>query len=111
MAQVVLNSDMLIISPVLKPLDHAADLLQAYQRLGCQVSLKLHFFHVHLDFFPPNFRAVDDEHGERFHRDITLIESRYKGKSNASMMGDYCWSMQRENYSSYICSAKRPKLL
>ena len=33
-------------------------------------------------FFAPNLGAVSDEHGERFHQDITLIESRYKGKSN-----------------------------
>ena len=87
------------------------NLLQAYQRLGCRMSLKLHFLHAHLDFFPPNLGAVSDEHGERFHQDIAVIESRYKGKSNASMMGDYCWFRQRENDSSYIRSAKRPKLL
>ena len=87
------------------------NLLQAYQRLGCRMSLKLHFLHAHLDFFPPNLGAVSDEHGERFHQDIAVIESRYKGKSNASMMGDYCWFLQRENDSSYIRSAKRPKLL
>ena len=92
-------------------IDIVENLLQAYQRLGCRMSLKLHFLHAHLDFFPPNLGAVSDEHGERFHQDIAVIESRYKGKSNASMMGDYCWFLQRENDSSYIRSAKRPKLL
>ena len=63
------------------------NLLQAYQRLGSQMSLKLHFLHAHLNFFPPNLRAVSDEHREWFYQDIALIESQYKGKSNANMMG------------------------
>ena len=76
------------------------------------MSIKLHFLHAHLDFFPPNLGAVSDEHEEHeheFHQDVALIESRYKGKSNASMMGDYCWFLQRENDLSYIRSAKCPK--
>ena len=86
------------------------NLLQAYQQLGCRMLLKLHFLHAHPDFFPSNMRAVSDENGEQFHRDIALIESRYKRKSNASMMSDYCRFLQRENDSSYIRSAKRSKL-
>jgi len=26
--------------------------LQNYQKLGCNMSLKIHFLHLHLDFFP-----------------------------------------------------------
>ena len=87
--------------------------LQSYQRLGCRMSLKLHFLHAiaHLDFFPANFGAVRDEYGERFQQNTAVIISRYKGKSNASMMSDYCWLLQRKSYLSYIRCAKRPKLL
>jgi hypothetical protein len=28
------------------------NLLQSYQKLGCNMSLKIHFLHLHLDFFP-----------------------------------------------------------
>jgi len=28
------------------------NLLQSYQKLGCNTSLKIHFLHLHLDFFP-----------------------------------------------------------
>jgi len=28
------------------------NLLQSYQKLGCNMSLKIHFLHSHLDFFP-----------------------------------------------------------
>jgi len=28
------------------------NLFQSYQKLGCNMSLKIHFLHSHLDFFP-----------------------------------------------------------
>ena len=64
-----------------------------------------------LTFFCGTLGAMSDEHGKRFHQDIALIKSQYKGKSNASMMSEYCWSLQSENNLSYIRSAKRPKLI
>ncbi|UYV68012.1 Transposase [Cordylochernes scorpioides] len=42
------------------------------------MSLKIHFLHSHLDFFPDNLGAVSDEHGERFHQDISSMEKRYQ---------------------------------
>jgi len=54
--------------------------LQKYQKLGCNLSLKIHFLHSNLDFFPDNCGAVSDEHGERFHQDISLMEKRCQGK-------------------------------
>ena len=53
------------------------------------MSLKIHFLHSHLDFFPDNLGAVTDEQGERFHQDILQIEQRYKGRFGESMMSDY----------------------
>ena len=64
--------------------------------MGCRMSLKIHFLHSHLNFFPPNLGAVSDEHGERFHQDITKMESNYQGKWNPSMMGDLCWMLLRD---------------
>ena len=55
-------------------------MLNAYQQLGCNMSLKIHFLHSHLDFFPENLGDVSDEHGERFHQDISAIEQRYQGQ-------------------------------
>ena len=34
------------------------------------MSLKNHFLHFHLDFFPSSCGDVSDEHGVRFHQDI-----------------------------------------
>ena len=60
------------------------------------MSLKIHFLHSHSDFFPENCGAVSDEHGERFHRDISSMEKRYQGKWNCVMRADYCWTLARD---------------
>ena len=54
--------------------DIVSNLLQKYKAMGCRMSLKLHFLHTHLDFFPPKLGDVNDEHGERFHQDISIME-------------------------------------
>jgi hypothetical protein len=60
------------------------------------MSLKIHFLHSHLEFFPDNLGAVSDEHGERFHQDIASMEKRYQGKWSPSMLSDYCWTLKRD---------------
>ena len=71
-------------------------LLQKCHQLGCNMSLKIHFLHSHLDFFPPSCGAVSDEHGERFHQDISVMEQRYQGRWNEAMLVDYCWFVFRD---------------
>ena len=77
-----------------------ADLIKSYQRLGCNMSLKLHFLHSHLSFFPENPSDLSDEHGERFHQDIAAMETRYKGKWSPAMLADFIWSLQRDEPGS-----------
>jgi len=60
--------------------DLAEELLSSYQKLGCNMSVKIHFLSPHLDFFPENCGSVSDEHGEHFRQDIAAVEGRYKGK-------------------------------
>ena len=60
------------------------------------MSLKIHFLHSHLDFFPQNCGAVSDEHGERFHQDIAAMEKWYQGKWSPSMLADYCWTITKD---------------
>ena len=72
------------------------ELIKSYQQLGCNMSLKLHFLHSHLSFFPENAGTVSDEHGERFHQDIARMESRYKGKWSPAMLADFCWNLIRD---------------
>ena len=74
-----------------------ANLLKSYKAPGCNMSLKIHFLHSHLDFFPLSCGEVSDEHGERFHQDIAAMEKRYQGKWNLSMLADYCWTLVRDD--------------
>jgi hypothetical protein len=65
------------------------NLLQSYQKLSCNKSLKIHFLRSHLDFLPQNYGTVSDEHGERFHQDISSMGKRYQGKWNCAMLDEY----------------------
>ena len=83
-------------------------LLKSYEDMGCRMSLKIHFLHSYLNFFLPNLGAVSDEHGERFHQDITKMESNYQSKWNLGMMGDFCWMLLRDiPEAKYTRSSKK----
>jgi len=47
--------------------DMVADLVQSYNAVGCNTSLKVNFVDSHLDCFPENLRSVSNEHGQRSH--------------------------------------------
>lgn len=79
--------------------DLVEKLVKTYQGQGCRMSIKLHFLHSHLDFFRPNLGAVSEEHGERFHQDIMVMEKRYQGRWDEAMMGDYVWGLVRSDSS------------
>jgi hypothetical protein len=64
------------------------------------MSQKMHFLDSHLDFFPQNLGNVSDEHGERFHQDISTVETRYQGKWNPIMLADYCWTLKRDVFQA-----------
>ena len=71
-------------------------MLEAFQVMKCNMSLKIHFLHSNLDFFPANLGDVSDEYSERFHQDIATMEKRYQGKWNSCMLVDYCWNLVSE---------------
>jgi hypothetical protein len=83
------------------------NLLTCYAKINVNMSLKLHFLHAHLDRFPANLGAVSDEQGERFHQEIAKMEKHYKGLWTASMMGDYCWMLLREDARKPLRMDKR----
>ncbi|KRZ00058.1 hypothetical protein T11_11491 [Trichinella zimbabwensis] len=71
-------------------------MLEKFEKLGCNISLKLHFLHPHLDFLPQNLRDVSEEQGERFHQDIKQMKKRYQGQWYVARIADYCWCLRRE---------------
>ena len=38
------------------------------------MSVKVHFLHSHLNYFPENLKAMIKEQGESFHQDIKTIQ-------------------------------------
>lgn len=72
------------------------NMLKSFERLGCNMSLKIHFLHSHLDSFPENLGDLSEEQGERFHQDIKEMERRYQGRWNVNMLADYCWNLKRD---------------
>ena len=59
------------------------------------MSVEVHFLHSHLEYFPENLGAPSEEQDERFHQDIKIMEKRYQGRWNVSMIADYCWCLMR----------------
>ena len=72
------------------------NLLLNFEKLGANMSVKMHFLKSHLDYFPDNLGAFSEEQGERFHQDIKTMESRYQGRWDTVMLADYCWCLIRE---------------
>lgn len=72
------------------------EMLLCFRKLGCRMSVKLHYLHSHLDWFPKNLGDMSDEQGERFHQDLSTMERRYQGRWDIHMMSDYCWNLMRE---------------
>ena len=49
------------------------NMLSSFHRLGCRMSIKVHYLHSHLDRFPENLGDLSEEQGERFHRDLRAM--------------------------------------
>lgn len=71
-------------------------MLENFRKLGCHMSIKVHYLHNHLDKFPENLGSYSEEQGERFHQDLKNMEERYQGRWDEHMMADYCWGIKRE---------------
>ena len=76
-------------------LELVSNMSSSFKDLGCNMSIKVHYLHSHLDHFPKNLGDLSEEQGERFHQDIRVMEEWYQGRWDAMMLADYCWSLQR----------------
>ena len=72
------------------------EMLLNFKNLGCNMSIKVHYLHSHLDHFEHNLGDLSEEQGERFHQDIKTMEKRYQGRWDIHMMADYCWGLMRD---------------
>jgi hypothetical protein len=87
--------------------DGIQKLLNAHKEMGCRMSLKVHFLHLHLNLFPENLSEVSDEQDEHFRQDITSMEYCYQVFWNDYMKADYCWMLYRD--ASDIVSYRKRK--
>lgn len=60
-------------------------MLESFEKLSCNMSLKVHFLHSHLKSFPENLGDMSEEQGKRFYQDIKEIERRYQDQWNVIM--------------------------
>ena len=72
------------------------EFLEAYGEMRCNMSIKIHFLHFHLGFFPENLVKLSDEQGDRFHQEMSAIEKRFEGKSQVRMLPNYWCSLKRK---------------
>ena len=47
------------------------DMIKAFAELKVLMSLKIHMLYNHIDFFPDNLAEESDEHGEKFHQEMS----------------------------------------
>jgi hypothetical protein len=60
------------------------------------MSLKLHFLHSNLDFFPENVQAISDEHGKGFLRIFPKLKRGTMENGSPNILADCYWSLIRE---------------
>ena len=73
------------------------ELLENFLKLGARMSVKMHFLHSHLNYFPENWGDYSEKQGERFHQDITKVEKRYQSRWDVNFLTDYCWCLKRDS--------------
>ena len=67
-------------------------MIKSLVKCGCNYSPKMHCVHCHFDEIFNRQFSVSDEHGERIHQTMRLIEERFIGKCQKSMLCEYIWS-------------------
>ena len=58
---------------------HVLRMLDGFQDLNVNMSIKVHYLLSHLDQFPDNLSDMSDEQGERFHQDQKQWRQGIKG--------------------------------
>ena len=71
------------------------------------MSLKVHFLHSHLSFFPENAGDISDEHKERFHEDISSLKNKYKINWSPAMLTDFCYNLKRDTPEMFFLDKKQ----
>jgi len=64
--------------------------------MGCPtVSRKMHLLYKHKDKSNSYVDIFSNEHGERLHKEMQVIEKRFKQCLNKEMLAECIWSLKR----------------
>lgn len=74
--------------------DHAEETLLHFQKLGCNMNIKGHFLHSHIDRVPEIRGGQSSEQREYFDQDFLTMEERFQCRWYKHMKEDYCWSFR-----------------
>lgn len=67
-------------------------MMNAFDAIKVNMSLKIHFLHFHLDYFSKQLSTESDEQGERYHQVALPFEMRYRGKrAPNAVLAEICW--------------------
>lgn len=73
------------------------EFIQSMKNMGCtRMSNKMHLLYKHKKQYEKHLGKFSDEHGERLHKEMEIIETRYRPQLNREMLSDYIWSLKRE---------------
>lgn len=75
------------------------NMLESFEKIKVNMSLKVHFMHHHQDQFQMQLPTESDQHGERFHQVTAQLEHWYNGKRLNSLLADICWNLQLDDES------------
>lgn len=82
------------------------NLIQCMQISGCKtMSNKMHLLFKHKEKYEPFLGKFSDEHGERLHKDMEVIEKRYGERFSVQMLAEYIWSLKREGSFTWKTSS------
>ena len=70
------------------------------------MTIKMHILFKHKNKFEKFLGIYSDEHGERLHKEMEQIESRYGNYLTKEMLAEYVWSLKREGNFNWNSSKK-----
>ena len=77
-------------------------MLNNFNQHGCNMSIKIHYLHSHLERFPENLGDLSEEQGERFHQDINY-EREISGQMEHSHDGRLLLESSTRLFFSVAC--------
>lgn len=89
-------------------------MLQQFDKLGCNMRLKLHSFYSHIDIFPENLGGISEQQEECFCQGNKHMRKRYEGWWHVNMMCDYCFklncSAEEQQSTKWTFNSPRKKI-